>query len=133
MISTMIPIVLTATMTHWITCYRRDILSTLTLSTLNPVPVSCLPRKLTHPPKNSCFAHFCCLMHLILWQQFTYTLTFKPLARFIALSGRNTLRTRRILTTEMAPWLKLQNQMSYFYASFISTCLKISTVECNNY
>lgn len=28
--------------------------------------------------------------------------TFSPLARFMALSGRNTLRTLRIFTTEMA-------------------------------
>ena len=50
-------------------------------------------------------------LNFIQWNKLTQTL--RPFALLMALNGRNTLRTLRILTTDMA-WL-LQNKWKEFY------------------
>lgn len=50
-----------------------------------------------------------------------YQLTFNPFALLIALSGLRTLRTRRILTVEMAPDLQIQIQVSSIQKSKYKT------------
>lgn len=72
----MLPIVLMATNTHWTTCCKGQ-----------PFNVSRDTKFCRHKQKQ------CCAILI---------LTLSPLALLMALRGRRTLKTRRILTTEIA-------------------------------
>lgn len=84
--STIFPMVLTATNTHWTTCYRgREMIGI------------CEIRFAYH-----CFVLFCFFSKTCF--------TFRPLALLMALRGLNTLKTLKIFTTEIA--LDLQKHIT---------------------